>query len=401
MIADDISFEPIAAPVELDDLRTRWSSIPEIDRRRLVDAERRALGHPERPGPIEQIELQDHLAQAAQRRVAAEAAEERAATPRLQSAAELRPPADMDVWMVEGLLRPRSFLVVAAAEGVGKSQAWLEANIRLATGTGPLFGHYAIPGPATVCYIDEENGEAELYRRETRILGALGLDREQLERYHRVSFAGLHLSQPGRQAWLRAELARTAPDVVVLDTGGAMVDDEWGRDLKDAIRFLRSLIAEFGCAVVVLVHLVKPPREQHRGGGSSHGQALSDVLGQWARHADAVALMADLGEGRVRWSMRKRVPPSALILAQRDGLWEVVAVDDATASRAASVDDRIIRAIATGATAADEIRVALGTSDRPLPKRTLYDALARLRRDGFIEEGTPLRLTAAGDEAAS
>ena len=131
--------------------------------------------------------------------------------------------------------------------------------------------------------------------------------------------------------------------------------------------------------------------------GGQHGSAIADVMGQWTRSADMVAMMADMGAGRARWTVRKRVPPSSLVLAQRGGLWDVVAVTED--HKAASLDTRVLRAISAGATNADELRVALGTGERPLPKQTLYDGLRRLRTDGYIENGTPLALTASGHEA--
>jgi hypothetical protein len=121
-------------------------------------------------------------------------------------------------------------------------------------------------------------------------------------------------------------------------------------------------------------------------------------MGQWTRSADVVAVMADLGAGRARWTVRKRVPPSSLVLAQRGGLWDVVAV--AEDHESASLETRVVRAIAAGAVTADELRIALGTADRPLPKRSLYNALARLRTDGLVADGTPLALTDDGMESA-
>jgi hypothetical protein len=108
--------------------------------------------------------------------------------------------------------------------------------------------------------------------------------------------------------------------------------------------------------------------------------------------------MADLGAGRARWTVRKRVPPSSLVLAQRGGVWDVVAV--AEDHEAASLETRVLRAIAAGAVTADELRVALGTADRKLPERSLYNALRNLRADGLVAEGTPLTLTDAGTESA-
>lgn len=310
-----------------------------------------------------------------------------------QCVAEAIEPEDVDNWLVDLLLRWHALGILASAEGIGKSYARLELALRLATGTGSLFGHYPIRRPARVVLVDEENGPSEEYRRETEVLAALGLDRSALVNYFRVSYAGMNLTKPDRQEWLRAELDKIAPDLAIFDTGGAMVGDEWGEPLKEAVRYLRSL----PCAVLVCVHLTKPPRERGRGAGQ-HGTALADVMGQWTRSADVVATMTDLGAGRARWTVRKRVPPSSLVLAQRGGLWDVVAVADD--HEAASLDDRVLRAIAAGATSADELRVALGTTGRPLPKRSLYNALGRLRADGLVADGTPLALTDAGMESA-
>jgi hypothetical protein len=307
-------------------------------------------------------------------------------------AAEVAEPVDIDDWLIDNLLRPHSLAILASPEGIGKSYARCELAVRLSTGAGSLFGHYPIRRAARVLLVDEENGEAEEYRREDDILDSLGLPRSALVNYFRVSYAGMNLAKPERQEWLRAEVTRLAVDLLVLDTGGSMVGDEWGEPLKAAVRYLRSL----PCAVLVCVHLVKPNR-QAKAGTAQHGTSLSDVMGQWTRSADVVAMMADLGAGRVRWSVRKRVPDSTLVLVQRSGLCDVVAVADDRQST--STDDRILRAVASGATNAEELRVALGSGDRPLPKQTLYDSLRRLRTDGYLESGTPLRLTASGREA--
>jgi hypothetical protein len=233
-------------------------------------------------------------------------------------------------------------------------------------------------------------GTTEEWRREAAILAALGLERDALGAYHRASFAGMVLTAPDAQAWLAGEIDRIRPDLLVLDTGTSMVGDEWGSELKAAMRFLRGLIARTGCAIVVVVHLTKPPRERRP--GTTHGTAIADVMGQWTRSADAVALMADLGDGRVRWEMRKKVPPSTLILARREGIFETVAVGEA--HRKASTDDRVLRAIDAGADSAEALTASLG-----LARRTVYKALGHLRSDGLIGKGTPLTLTEAGLEA--
>lgn len=319
--------------------------------------------------------------------------------PTFVSAADVERPADVDDYDVARLVRRRGLVVLAGTEGSGKTQLTVELAIRLATGTGALAGHFEIPQPLTVAYVDEENGATEMYRREESVLAALRLERAALKRLHRMSFAGVHLGRPKSQAWLLEQLQSIRPGVVILDTAGVMVDDEWGAPLKDAVRYLRTLTAELDCSIVLLVHLVKAPREG-KSSRAAHGTSLGDVMGQWGRHADVVALLADLGAGRVRLTVRKRVPPASLVLVQQDGITSVVAVT-AGDETPASLDDRILRAIDAGATAADEIMTALGTPEKPLARRTFYDALGRLRRDGFVADGTPLRLTDAGDEAVA
>jgi hypothetical protein len=242
-----------------------------------------------------------------------------------------------------------------------------------------------------------ENTSAEEWRREEQAIRSLGVTRADVSRLLARRRAGYdrHRVGPGMaRGPARQPCARRAR----VDTGTALVGDEWGKDFKTSMKYLRSLALRHQLAVVVLVHLTKPPRDRQRS-QAAHGTSLSDVMGQWTRSADAVALMADLGEGRIRWTMRKRVPHSSLVIAQADGLFRVVAVTEDRAT--ASTDDRILRAIAAGASAPDEIRIALGSADRPIPKRTFFDAMARLRTDGYVEDGTPYRLTRSGTEAAA
>ena len=212
-------------------------------------------------------------------------------------------PTDVDAWNIEGVNRPASLLVIGGGEGTGKSQAFRELAIRGATGTGPLFGHYAIPHRLRVMVLDEENGEAEEYRRETAILATLGLGRADLADYFRVSFAGMVLTDPTSQKWLDGQVERVRPGLLAFDTGTSMIGDEWGGELKAAWRDIRSLIVRYGWL---------------RGGPGAYGQAVTVPptersgarLRDGPRHgpvdpADSVALVADLGADRLRWEMRR------------------------------------------------------------------------------------------------
>jgi hypothetical protein len=300
------------------------------------------------------------------------------------------PPPDVDAWVIEGVLRPGTILVVASLEGSGKSHVRKEMAVRLTTCGGPLFGHYPIPRTCSVLEIDEENGGSEEFRREEQVFAALGVRRADATNYWSVSFPALDLGDDGSQVYLCGQVATHRPDVLMLDTGTSMVDEEWGPELKAAVRFLRRLTVEFGCAVVIFVHLVKPPRGRDAT-TRAHGSALSDVMGQWTRTVDAVALLADLGGGRANWRMFKKVPKSELVIAQAEGIWKVVHVG---AERKVTNDDRVLRAIAEGGENPDSIATSLGVSTR-----TVSEAIKHLRDRGLIGPKYPYEMTSAGVEA--
>jgi len=120
---------------------------------------------------------------------------------------------------------------------------------------------------------------------------------------------------------------------------------------------------------------------------------MSDVMGQWTRTVDAVALLADLGGGRAVWRMFKKVPKSELVIAQADGVWTVVHVG---AERKVTNHDRVLRAIAEGGENPDSIATSLGVSTR-----TVSEAIKHLRDRGLIGPKHPYEMTPAGYEAVA
>jgi hypothetical protein len=305
-----------------------------------------------------------------------------------QPASERQANREDDAWIIDGVLRPGRLLILAAAEGVGKSYARLEVAIRCATGSGALFGHYPIPERVRVLTVDVENGAEEEARREDEVLEALELARADLGDYWTVSLGGLSLTDPRDQRYLREAVSRVHPAVLILDTGSSMVGDEWGTELKDAVRFLRELAGESGCAIVVCVHLVKPSRQQRKTKDAPvHGQELADVMGQWTRSADSVALMSSAGPDRMLWTMRKRVSHSSLVLEPAGGIFRVVTAvigDD----ESASTRDRVLRCIATGHATAADIATYLRVSER-----TVWRHIGALRKAGSVSPEGDLSLT--------
>ena len=318
-----------------------------------------------------------------------------AARPGPRPRSEVDPAAALvDAWLIDGVLRPGRLLVVAGPEGLGKSRVRTELGIRMATGHGALFNHYRIPAPGRVLSFDVENGEEEETRREEETLARLGLDRSALAEYWGVSLEGLSLTDALDQAYIRRSLDRAAPAVAMFDTGSSMIGDEWGAELKAAIRFLRGLARQYGCSIVVFVHLVKPAKAasgaKARGKpepASQHGTALADVMGQWTRQADTVALMADAGAQRVLWTVRKRAPHSQLVLHAEGGTFDVlqiVAGDDL----GVGTMERIHGCIATGYADAAAIATYMEINER-----TVWRHVAKLREAGRVAPGTPLQVS--------
>src|SRR5262249_51118773 len=189
-----------------------------------------------------------------------------------------------------------------------------------------------------------------------------------------------------------------ALDVLFLDTGGTMVGEEYGAPLKAAGRFLRGLIRACPTlTVVVLVHMVKPPRDAKAQPATR--RPPTDGMGQWTRQADVVANLTDLGADRYRWELAKRrgVPKSAGIIDYSSGLATWVADAEGAAEVITAGDSiRVLRAIAAGANDYRQVMGGLGMS-----KTKVYKAIGTLRNDGLIGDATPYAVTDAGGEALS
>lgn len=295
---------------------------------------------------------------------------------------DARAPANADAWHVVNLMRPNTVNVWAASEGDGKTYIEVQLGIQAAVAPicGGLFGHYPIPSPLTTVIFDEENGDAQMWRAEEHVLASLGVERAELgDRYWRLSLNGLRLAERKHQEQIEElllDVVGDEPAIAFFDTAGAMIDgDEWGANIREPIRFLRRLTKIGQLATVALTHLRKPS-----GGAAKDDptkRALHDVVGNWARHADAVAVISNLGDNppRRRWQMYKRVPASTVVLSADSGAWQAVhGPDDAV-----KAEDLVMFAIDEGATTEAAIVAATGKAER-----TVQRALAELRRQGVL-----------------
>jgi hypothetical protein len=300
-------------------------------------------------------------------------------------------PKDIDDWMVVDLIRPRQLVVLASTEGVGKSNMRLELGIRYACGHGALFDTYPMGRAGDVLLFDEENGEREEFVREEAMLASLDLKRDpHMALYHRVHYSGLNLESLVDQSVFDKLLTLYAPQLVILDTAGAMVGEEHGKDFKRVIAFLKAMKEKHDCAIVLVVHLVKPPRD-----GKTVGKALertiTDVMGQWTRSADVLLLVSETDDDDVvLFRVRKRVTRSDLSLKRETpdapDRWARVDAKRLPATVVAREEHAtILGAIAAGRTTWEQVTGYLAANELPVPSRaTMFRHLKQMDEAGLI-----------------
>jgi len=325
--------------------------------------------------------------------------------PQIINAATALPPPDVDDWLVTDLLRPKQLAVLASTEGVGKSNIRLELGIRYACGHGALFDTYAMGKAGNVLLFDEENGEREEWSREEAMLASLGLDRAtHMVLYDRIHYSGLNLENAVHREFFDRLLSERQPQLVILDTAGAMVGEEHGKDFKKVIAFLKSMKEKHDCAIVQVVHLVKPPRD-----GKTAGHALertiTDVMGQWTRSADVLMLVSETDDDEViLFRVRKRVTRSDITL-KRDtpdapDRWARVDAKRMPATMVAREEHaNILLAISVGKTTWEQVTGWLSANDFPVPsRRTMFRHLSSMAEAGLIvrDEAGVITLTDTG-----
>lgn len=295
-----------------------------------------------------------------------------------------RPP-ENDAFLIEGMIRPGTTVMLAGPPGAAKS--WLREQIAISAAAGvvELLGHYHIGQPLRVLVVDEDNGEAEEWRREDALLGYLSLQRADLSSLYSISLSGQTLDGEAGQQWLRALILELGLDLLILDPISEL---HGGKELREdpafaaLRRFLKRLKVDYPNMATLLVHHTRKPAANDRGAP----RTLEDVRGQWGQTPDVVALLSPLGEHRARWELHKRVPSSVLILEQVEGGGLACVADETTAAkRKSSSEDRVLGAIDAGATSADDIIAGTG-----IARSTVFDVIKRLRRAAILTPKGPL-----------
>ena len=325
--------------------------------------------------------------------------------PAVINGADAEQPEDIDDWLVVDLLRPKYLAVLASTEGVGKSNIRLELGIRYACGHGALFDTYPMGKPGTVLVFDEENGPREEWRREEAMLASLGLTRSlHMVLYNRIHYSGLDLENAVHQTVFDRLLAEHQPQLVILDTAGAMVGEEHGKDFKKVMAFLKAMKEKHDCAIVLVVHLVKPPRDAKLVGKPME-RVITDVMGQWTRSADVLMLVSETEDDNViLFRVRKRVDRSDITL-KRDTVdapdrWARVDAKRLPPTVVAKEEyANILIAISEGRGTWQQVTGYLAARDLPVPpKTTMFRYLKGMSESGLIvrDEAGVISLTDLG-----
>ena len=281
-----------------------------------------------------------------------------------------------DPWMVDGLMRPGRYGVLAAYEGEGKSWVRLQVGLECVVGV-PVLGMFPVPEPLAVVTIDMENGDREEARRDLATLEALGLDPKDVGPYlHRLTLdqALLSLDKPAHVAHIGAGVdqvhAETGRGVVLfLDSADSLHQGPtWGSDLAEMMDNLRGLRAGRPWLFTWLVaHLNKRGMAARM---AKVKRSMEDVTGNLTRQADVSVVLETTGTDTMRMEVRKRVPRRTAELARTAGLWGLAEEVEETASPSTKMPDSAVmewmrgRMRTTARDAVEEFGVSYNTAKR-------------------------------------
>ena len=286
-------------------------------------------------------------------------------------------------------MRPKGIAVLAGEEGLGKSIVGVELAIRLACGTGSLFGKYPITTKRAVLLFDEENGAMVQHEREDDMLSALGLTRKDVGgNYARYSFAGTRLDEDDGRHAFEERIKDFDPALVIIDTGGMVMDDEHGATFKRVIQYVRQVCEAFGLTVLFIVHLVKPERdEKSRARAHKSGRGITEVMGHWARVADCVMVMSQSDTvGKAIWTVSKRWGNSQYVIEHDNGVWKAVAaLREAKAIVVDRLDTTLLNALKSKQMKADDLLDYLNKMPDPPSRPTVYRRLKALADKGMAQ----------------
>lgn len=281
-------------------------------------------------------------------------------------------------WLVENLIVDRALVAAVGRWKTTKSYGMLDICIAIATGR-PAFGVLGVPEPGPVIFVNEESGEAALWRRLDALCRGRAIPPESLRgRLFVAANRRVKLDDEVWQSMLVATGRRLQPRLFVFDPLARMKAADLSESAQDeiavAIEFMRTLRDETGTAVL-FVH--------HTGHQGEHMRGSSDLETAW--------------DTRLRWKREGQSPEVTITSEHREAdasapLTYRIAWDGPTRTmRFDAVDDPFMEwtrsyLIANPEASANEVyKAAESRNDRPRKQAVLE--LVKTIREGGSETG--------------
>jgi|GEM_PF-958605 hypothetical protein len=177
------------------------------------------------------------------------------------------------MFLIEPSLLPRGGKAfIGGAPKMGKSLLALHMSVALAAGK-PILTLFETR-QSRVLYINLEVAEAPFQERLEQVAGTFSLSAEERKQALRqlfvVSPGPIAINQQAGFLWLRGQIQRCLPDVVILDplVKAHTLDENSGADMRVLLNSLDLLSREFGVSWLVVHHYHKPSAlAGHRTGG--------------------------------------------------------------------------------------------------------------------------------------
>ena len=179
-------------------------------------------------------------------------------------------------FLVQDLIVDQALVAIVGKWKTTKSYGVLDICISIATGR-PAFGTFAIPKPGPVVFVNEESGEAALWRRLDALCRGRAIDPDELRGRLFVSpNRRIKLDDPGWQAELIATGKQLEPRLFVFDPLARMKaagrKENAQEEMSSVIDFWRELREETHAAVALV---------NHTGHQGEHIRGTSDMETAW------------------------------------------------------------------------------------------------------------------------
>jgi len=281
--------------------------------------------------------------------------------------------------LVNNLIWPESITLLAGRTKVGKTQFVLQLA-RAAVAGQPFLGH-VVSRPLSVLYIGQEDARWALGKRMRGIEPRYDAARAA---FHLLPTKGVLLEGKG----VHRMVTQYRPELVILDPLRRFhAREEEKGEMAQVIREVDLLIQEFGCAVILVHHMRKPPSDKKRTPEVADVRGSSVITDQ----ANTIALLSeDVDKGTFALTVTGNYTERQTLrlqrigsLFERRGTHERLSVEEAVEAFA---DHPPLKR-------AEAVKVLMG---RGLSRSQAYGRVREMEQAGWLREEEDGRLALNG-----